>query len=125
MKFVFDSSAWVEYLKGTAQAEKLNEILETVLVGTSICALAEIADRCEKYNQDAEKAITFIEAKATIIPITTDILLRAAKLKNHLRKTRPKFGLFDALHLATAEQQHATFVTADADFSGLNNVLLL
>ncbi|HLC74419.1 MAG TPA: PIN domain-containing protein [Candidatus Nanoarchaeia archaeon] len=122
---LLDSSAWVELFSASDKGKKVEEFMNSQKVLTSIIAIAELADKFERDGKETSTAFMIINNSATILPISPEIAIRAGKLKNQIRKTKPKFGLFDALHYATAEQQNATFVTADHDFSGLKNVMIL
>ena len=122
---VLDSSAWIELFGGSVKGEKVDKLLNAEESYTSVVSLAEIADKLDRQGKDVSVAYSVIQKRASVLTLTPQIALDAGKLKNKIRKTRPKFGLFDAIHLATAEQHKATFVTTDADFSGLQNVMLL
>ena len=124
-KYLFDSSAWFEYFRGSAQGAPLKSIVEGGGVATSIIAVAELADLYERESSPISERLRFIENHAPILPITLPIALESAKIKKIQRRTHPKFGLADAIHYATAVQEGAVFVTADKDFSGLQHVLLI
>lgn len=124
-KFMIDSSAWIEYFGGTEKGEKARRIIEAVGIATSIIAIAELADKFEREGRDFHPSLQFIKSKAAIIELTAELALLAAKLKKTARKKSPKFGIADALHLATAIQEKAVLVTADKDFLGLGNTLLI
>ena len=122
---LLDSSAWVELFSASDKGKKVEEFMNSQKVLTSIIAIAELADKFQRDGKETSTAFMIINNSATILPISPEIAIRAGKLKNQIRKTKPKFGLFDALRYATAEQQNAIFVTADHDFSGLKNVMIL
>lgn len=124
-RYVIESSAWVEYFGGTPKGEQLKEIIETELIATSLLAIAELADKAEREQQPFDNVLQFIQSKATILPLTVPIVLSAAKLKKQLRRQNPKFGLADAIHLATAVLHSAPLLTADNDFRGAENVIFI
>jgi predicted nucleic acid-binding protein len=120
-----DSSVWIEYLDGTKKGEKIRELIENEAHSTSILAIAEIADRYARTNQPFKEALHFIQSKTTLLPLTVNISLKAAQLKKQIRQNIPKIGLVDALHLATALESNATFITSDTDFRGQEKVIIL
>ncbi len=124
-EYVLDSSAWAAYFDGTPHGEKIHSIIEHKSFGTSIIAIAELADLFIRRNQAFDQYLQFIHTRSTLLPLTVPIALTAAKLKNMMRATHQKFGIADGIHLATAQQEHATLVTADRDFFGVSDVLLL
>lgn len=122
-KYALDSSAWLEYF--TKPSQEIIEIIESGNVITSIIAIAEICDKLIQNEKNLDEVIVFIKIKSKIIDLSIDISVDAAKIKKKVRKTRPKFGLADAIHLATARSQGAIFVTKDNDFSELDSVKIL
>ena len=119
---VIDTSVWLEYFAGSEKAKK---IIENGNIGSSIITLAELADKFEREDREFESALNFIIASATILPVTVEIAILAAKLKKQIRKKHSKFGLADALHLASAKSENAIFVTTDNDFAGVNGALVI
>lgn len=124
-RHVIDSSAWIDYLAGAPRGRKVQELIEHEELATSVVAIAEIADKFERDKRRFEIMLEFIRRRSVILPVSIGIALRAAKLKNEMRKKRPKFGISDGIHLATAEAEGALFVTSDSDFADLENVLLI
>lgn len=124
-EYILDSSAWAAYFDGAPHGEKIHLIIEHKRLGTSIIALAELADLFIRRNQAFDRYLQFIHSRSTVLPLTVPLALTAAKLKNMMRPKHQKFGIADGIHLATAQQEHATLVTADRDFSGMSDVLLL
>src|SRR3989344_7535052 len=108
---VIDASVWIEYFAGCEKAREMVKIIENGRIGTSIISIAELADKFERENRESGDALKFIMAHAAILPITVEIAMLAAKLKKQIRKKSSKFGLADALCLASAKFQNAIFVT--------------
>ncbi|MBI2664640.1 PIN domain-containing protein [Candidatus Woesearchaeota archaeon] len=123
-KYVIESSAWAEYLGGTGKGEKVRQMIEHDVAATSVIAIVELADKFQRENQKFDTSLKFIKSRAAIIPITEWIALEAARLKKEIRSKHPKFGIADALHLATAMQEKAVLITFDADFPKDENVML-
>ena len=125
-KYVLDSSAWVEYLGASARAVKIKELVEQESIATSILAVAELADKFEREGRAFDKTLQFMQTRAAIVQLSIPLALAAAKIKKEQRMLRTKFGLVDAIHIATARQENARFITADKDFSGMDdNIILL
>lgn len=125
VKYVVDSSAWVEYLLGTNKGLKIKQIIEQEEILTSVLAIAELADKFTRDKEDFTKNLAFIEKISSILPLTVEIALNAASLKNRFRQNSPKISLADCIHLSTAQLQKITLVTSDYDFSGADNVMLI
>ena len=124
-EYILDSSAWMEYFKGSKKGEKLREIVENNAIATSIIAVAELADKFSRDEKSFQNHLLFIQSKAAILPSSIPITLEAATIKQEQRKKKPKFGLADALQFATAQDKEALFVTTDNDFVEMKGVLLV
>ena len=122
---MLDSSAWLEYLNGTERGNKIKEIVEERSTASSILAIAELADKFERDNLSFEKQLSFIQSRSAILPLTFDLCLAAARIKKQFRKKADKFSLADGVHFATAILEECTLITADNDFNGEKNVLLI
>jgi predicted nucleic acid-binding protein len=124
-KYLIDSSAWIAYLQGDEKGAQIHSLVDDGAIAISIIALAELADKFERDSHSFAKTLHFIQSRAAIMPLTVDIVLNAAKIKKRQRKTRKKFGLADALQLATAQAHHLTLITTDGDFCGCDGVKVL
>ena len=125
IKYVINTSIWIEYFAGDKKTKKMAEIIEKEDIGTSIVSIAELADKFEREDMEFGEVLKFIMANATILPISIEIAMLAAKLKKQIRKKNEKFGLADALHLASAKIVNAIFVTADNDFKNVDGSLVV
>ncbi|HLD04118.1 MAG TPA: PIN domain-containing protein [Candidatus Nanoarchaeia archaeon] len=123
--YVMDTSAWIEYFSGTQKGVKISHIIKDKPVFTSVIAIAELAEKHEREERPFESRFEFIKNRSSIISIEIRTALLGAKLKNKIRKFNPKFGLANAFHLATAQQENAVLVTCDRDFQGIENVMLI
>jgi len=122
-KYVIDSSAWIEYFGGSY--ERLKDIIEHEKIATSVAAIAEIVDKLCRGNLSFVKELRYIQTRSAILGISVSDAVVAAKIKNVLRKEKPKFGLVDGIHLATALRENAVLVSTDTDFAGLRNSLVI
>ena len=122
---ILDSSAWVSYLGGTNDDERLKQIIENEAIATSIIAIAELADKFEREKRSFDAPLQFIRNRSVFLPLTLLICLKAAKLKNEIRAKNKKFGIVDGIHLATAINEKEILITTDHDFEGVDNVLII
>ncbi len=123
--YVLDSSVWIEYFKGSEKGKKIWAEISHKSLATSMIAIAELADMFERKKIPFEENLMFIHENAHILPVSLRVALASGKLKNNIRSKKSKFGLADAIHLATAHQENAIFITCDHDFKGMQNVMLL
>lgn len=122
-KYILDSSVWVLYFNGTIT--ELKDIVERGLCATSVIAVAELSDKFARDGIDFMPFFSFMQAHASFLPLDISIALAAGKIKKKYRAHHPKFGLVDALHLATAQHAGTIFVTSDRDFHGIEGVSII
>jgi len=121
MNYCVDSSVWYEYFQGNYDVRFIEEY-DLVI---SIIAIAELADKVTREDENFDPFLEFIQSRALILSLSTSICIRAATIKKLQRQKHTKFGLADALHYACAQEEGAILVTFDQDFRGLENVKCL
>ena len=117
-----DTSAWIEWLIGSATGDRLAEHLPDQsdwLVPTIVqLELAKWLTR-EVGEDKADQVIAFTQV-CQVIPLDTEIALEAAEAcRTH------KLATADAIVFATARVRGATLLTCDGHFEGLPGVRLV
>jgi len=127
MNYIIDTSAWIEYIKGSKKGEVLKKIFEnnTNKVITLECSIAEIRLYCIRNNYKFEEAFNLIKTNSFIFSILLETWLEAARIKSELRKNRPGFGIIDALLIAKQKENNAKLVSKDSHFKSLKNVIYI
>lgn len=130
---VLDSYAWIEYFLGSDTGRTVREHLNTEEVVTPSIALAEIARkylRDEVEQEEVLKRLNFISTSSTVMEITAELSLAAAKAYLELSEKakveqlrRP--GLTDGIILASGRALGAKIVTGDEHFKGLAEVIYI
>ncbi|MBI2147777.1 PIN domain-containing protein [Candidatus Woesearchaeota archaeon] len=121
---LLDTSAWVEYFKGSTMGEAVKRELSKE-AATSAITLAEISSWFTKNKGDVSVAIEHIKRNSIIIGLEEDILVESGKLYINLRSSRTKIGLIDAMIYMTAQIHGLSLLTSDSDFRGLPQVEML
>jgi len=129
---VYDTYAWIEYFRGSRKGERVRALLRRGGFTPSI-VLAEIARKYmrEGYAVDeVRKRLLFIETRTRIVPIDTELSLRAAKtyleLYEYAKKNRLRTpSLADAVVYAAALILGEELVTGDRLFKDLPNVIYI
>ncbi len=117
-----DTSAWIEWLIGSATGEKVADQLPEKaewLVPTMVqLELAKWLGR-EVGEDKADKVIAFTQV-CHIVQLNTEIALTAADAcREH------KLATADAIIFASAQAYDASLVTCDAHFEGLPGVIFI
>jgi predicted nucleic acid-binding protein len=117
---VVDTSAWIEWLAGSALGKKLGKefpdkarcIVPTIVqLELSKWLMREVGE------DQADQVIAYTQ-KCVVVPLDTSISLLAAELhREH------KLATADAIVYATARHQGADLLTCDAHFEGLRNTM--
>ena len=118
---VVDTSAWIEWLTGSALGKKL----ERQLPDKSECLVPTIVQLelskwlvREVREDEADQVIAYMQ-KCVVVPLDTGIALLAADLHR-----QHKMATADAIVYATARHLGADLLTCDAHFQGLPDVVL-
>ncbi len=119
---VVDSSAWLEYLADTSQADYFAQPIEDVnnLIVPTVCILEVFKTVLRQRGEDAALHAVAVMQQGTVIDLDTTLALGAAKLGVEL-----KLPLADSIVLATARSCDAMLWTQDADFKGIEGVKYL
>ncbi|MEK6845749.1 MAG: type II toxin-antitoxin system VapC family toxin, partial [Nanoarchaeota archaeon] len=121
---VIDSWAWIEYFKGSVYGKKAKEYIESgteILVSAiNISEVYRFLLRWCKSDDEVEKYISFVLKAAFVIPVDTNIAIKAAKLKHE-----KKFGLADAIVLVTAREHNGVVVSGDDDFEKEKDIIFI
>lgn len=116
---VVDSSAWLEYIDGGANAQAFEPALLSVdrLVVPSICLLEVFKRMLREKGEDAALDVVSQMRQGLVVDLDADLSLEAARLGVEL-----KLPLADSVILATAHRHDATVWTQDEDFDGMEKV---
>lgn len=119
---VVDTSAWIEWLTGSALGKKLGKefpdkdhcVVPTIVqLELSKWLVREIGE------EQADQVIAYTQ-KCMVVPLDTAIALLAADMhREH------KLATADAIVYATASRHGASLLTCDAHFDGLHGVTLV
>jgi predicted nucleic acid-binding protein len=126
---LIDTSAIVELLRCEPGSEAFNAIfkkIEKELLFISEIQLAEIAAWAISEEKNTHEIVDQVKSIANIIPLTEEICLSAAEIRNEQRKAgKKKFGIIDGIILATARSTKQQVLTKDADFEGCEDAVLI
>ncbi len=125
--YVVDTSAWVEYLLGTAKGEKVKRLLEAPdsrFFTFDGCA-AEIYSWAKQENRDFAAALQVIQANSMIVTADLNDWVQAAIVRDELRKSGGKTSILDAVQVIKARQLGARNLSADYDFKRVKKVKLV
>lgn len=119
---VIDTSAWIEWLTGSALGKKLGQAFphkSRCIVPTIVqLELSKWLVR-EVGEEQADQVIAYTQT-CTVVPLDTAIALLAAELHREY-----KLATADAIVYATARQQGADLLTCDAHFKGLPDTVFV
>ncbi|MGH6877945.1 MAG: type II toxin-antitoxin system VapC family toxin [Rhizomicrobium sp.] len=119
---VVDTSAWIEWLTGSALGTKLaRELPDRAqwLVPTIVqLELARWLTR-EVGEDEADRVVAFTQ-KCLVVPLDTNVALLAADLCR-----RHKLATADAIVYATAQQWRADLLTCDGHFANLPGAIVV
>jgi len=109
-----DSSVWLGYFLGNLPETRLLIESEDTLLFSSIISIYEVFKRLKsvgKSDEDARRALNFMEENSAIINLNKQIAINAVENSKKYR-----LHTIDSLIYSTATETKATFITADKDF---------
>ena len=125
MRIILDTSAWIEYLKGSKEGEIVNDYIKNHEMITPVVVLLELSYRADKEEWNFQQHLNFIRIKSEIVGVNELSILRFGKIYNEQRKRLKSFGFVDAIILMTALDKNAKIVTKDRHFKGLPEAVML
>jgi predicted nucleic acid-binding protein len=126
-KYAIDASAWIEYLEGSTEGEKVGEIIEKENNEsfTSSITLAEVISRFIRKDKDYEIAKKAVYTLSKIVFVDDVLGEKAAKIHAKIKMKDNRFSLADAFVEAMAESMGLTVVTKDLHFKHFRNVVFV
>ena len=126
MKYIVDSSAWIEYLEGSEKGEKISNILnqnnEIFILSLNI---AEVVSRIKRKKSNFNLAYETLITKAKLLNLTPKIAKEAGILHGEIKPKVKSFSLADALIIKSAEAISAKIITTDYHFKSFKEVVLI
>lgn len=126
-RFVIDSWAWVEHLRGSEAGKRVRTILEDERnsILTSSVTVAEVVSKFGREGLDVEGAYSAMANSSKLVSLGPDDARQAGIVHAATKKKRPNFSLGDAVVLYLARKERARVLTGDPDFRGLEEAVLL
>lgn len=126
-KYVIDTYAWIEYLRGSRAGEKLKAVFEEESSEIYTCAvtIAEVVSKTAREGQDVEVAYGILLNNSQVVNVDEEVSKRAGLLHAEMRKVERDFGLADAYVLATARRLRSRVLTGDLHFRGVKEAVLI
>jgi len=126
MKYIIDSSAWIEYLKGSEIGKKVAQILEEdneiYIIPLNI---SEVVSKIKKENSNAELAYEVLVSNANLVEITPKIAKEAGLLHAQLKKKTKNISLIDTLIMCVAKSMSGKILTTDNHFKNSELAILI
>ena len=123
-EYLIDAFAWVEYLEGSRQGEKVKKILENNACSTSAVTLAEVVSKAKRSGNDPQTAFDAVAANSKILSVDAEIAKNAGLLHAEKKARDKSFGLADAFILAHRDKKQ-WILTGDPHFRGIEKVEFL
>ncbi len=124
MTHIIDTSAWIEYFKGSNEGKKAVPIIESNENLTPTIVLAEMKKKFVEWNRnDFDQILEFIHQHSRIVDLdeTTAIMAGEFRAKCNIEG----IGLIDCILVAFARIYQCKVLTNDSDFSKLSEAAYL
>lgn len=126
-RYVIDSFAWIEYLKGSNRGMAVRKILEDAKNenSTPMIVLSEVVSSIKRQNMNVETALNFIFSLSNIEEVKKDDSIEAGLFHAEMRKKIRDFGLGNAFVVVTARHLGAKILTGDPHFKNMKEAVLI
>lgn len=115
-----DSSGWIEFFTGGANAGKYGSYLEEAVV-TPTVVLYEVYKIIKRERTEEEALLAVAQMQKTrLVPLSESLALAAADVSLEFQ-----LAMADSIVYATARAENAELVTSDKDLRGLLGVTYL
>jgi len=123
-EYMVDAYAWVEYLEGSKQGEKVQQIIKNHVCFTSAVTLAEVVSKAKRTGKDSQMAFDAVALNSRVLNVNEGTAKIAGLFHAEMRKKSKNFGLADAFILAQRTKKQK-IVTGDPHFLGIENIEFL
>lgn len=125
--YILDSWAWFEYLDDSEKGKIIESYIQDTknTLYTNAITVAEIISKVKRNNKDTEIAFNAISTLSIIYSGNETLCKEVGLIHAEQRKKNGKFSLADAFVVATARKFNAKILTADNDFRGIKEAILL
>ncbi len=121
MRYLIDSSAWIDYLRGGKLGEKVSKVLsEDNEVFTISLIIAEVVSKVSREKKNSNLAYEAIISNSKLFELTPKVSKEAGLIHAEMKRKFRNFGLTDALILVSARNLKSKILTSDyhlKDFS--------
>ena len=127
MLFIVDTYAWVEYLIGSKQGQKVKKLFENQnhRFITVECCLAELKGWSIRNNIDFQEILKILEANSRVVPVSRNDWINAAVIKSQMIMKIREFGLIDSILVSKQKEAKCKIITADQHFKNLKGIEFL
>lgn len=125
MKYIIDSSAWIEYLEGSKSGEEVSKILKKEEVFVIPIIISEVISYVKRNKGNIEIAYESIIKNSKILEITPRIAKEAGLLHASKKEKGDNFPLADALILCSAMDCETKIITTDHHFKPFKEAIIL
>lgn len=122
---LFDTYAWVEYLRGSDKGKISESYLKKDEVATPSIVLIELSCKAVKEKWNFKKCLRFIKSKSLIVGMSEETIIGCGEVYYTERKRKPGFGIVDAVILTTAKKLGARILTGDEHFRDLKETIMI
>jgi len=123
--YLVDSYAWIEYLRGSSNGEKVNKILNSKDCFTLNLVISEVVSKLKREKKDYELAYTAIINNSKILFSSPKFSKEIGLLHAEMKSKSKNFGLIDAHLLFLSKEFNLKIITGDMHFKNHKNVLFL
>lgn len=127
MKYLIDTSAWIEYLEGSEKGQKVNEILkeEKNEIYSIPLIVAETVSKVERKKGNSDSAFDILTKTARMVELDILTAKEAGLLHAKEKEKSQSFSLADAIIIKVAQRNNLKIITKDTHFLSFKEAAVL
>ena len=124
--FIVDSSAWVEYFKGSENGLKFRKVIESKQNKCffSNIILAEVVSKSKKEEQNVAEIIKAMQSTASKINESEAEFISGGLIHAELASSEKEVGLADSIIIAVSRKHSLKILTQDFHLKTFNSLYL-
>lgn len=122
---ILDTSAWIEFIRGTEKGIKIKKIISHRDIFTSMITLAELVNWCLRNNIRYEDYLDKIKHGSRILELDADIAILAGSISYERKKIIKNWGMVDSVILGTSIIHKLGILTTDNHFKDIQHATVV
>lgn len=127
MKYLLDTSVWIEYFEGSQIGEKVSKMLKNKEdeFYTIPIIISEVISKIKRKRGDVESAFRIIKINSELLEIRADTAKEAGIIHAREKDKNDNFSLADAIIIKIVQDNNIRLITKDNHFKKFKEAIII